>query len=199
MNGLELNRGDRVKTANGDTAEVVQVIEPGIVVLHFNGCDHEQTFHQNLDGTWEPQSGGEPLTFMPESTIASEARKMLEAVLAKVQESPMAVYAPKKSGAKEILNAIRGKLGIDIVDPTWKEYLTVRKGSSNKYHYFAVFRKEQKFVAVNAHGRIGYPSISVTEIGTFPSSEEAVEACQEKSQLKQDKRGYVPDKFFRND
>ena len=131
--------------------------------------------------------------------MGEAATQLLTSTMSKVQESPMAFHAPKKSDAKAALNAIRDQLGLDVVDPTWKEYLTVRNGSSNKYHYFAVFRKGSEFVAVNAHGRIGYPSVKVTEIDTCASAEEAIAACKEKSQIKQEKRGYQPDKFFRNE
>jgi hypothetical protein len=115
--------------------------------------------------------------------------------LRQMVESPMAFYSPTRSQAKIILSAIRQHFGLDLVEPSWREYLTVREGNSNKFHYFAVFRAGNKFVAANAHGRIGYTPI-VTEIGDgYGSADKAKAACQEKIDYKRRTRGYRPDKL----
>jgi len=110
----------------------------------------------------------------------SSTRKAL-----KIRTADMAVHDPKRGQAKPILNAIRGALGMRGV-PTWKGYITNRKGTSNKYHYFAVFKVGRKWIAANVNGRIGYspPASNVRKIGEFESEGDAKEAAEKKMNKK---------------
>jgi len=59
----------------------------------------------------------------------------------------------------EIIMALTSGLGLGRRASLLKEQLMVmREGSSNKFHYFALFddRENERFVAGNAYGRIGY-------------------------------------------
>lgn len=101
----------------------------------------------------------------------------------------MAIYDPHRGHASQILKALRNSLGVDGA-PVWRKYLTKREGSSNKYHYFAVFQSGKAFIAANAYGRIGYPVKGVAVVGEGSSAKEAIDIASKKLEKKQDKRGY---------
>lgn len=136
---------------------------------------------------------------MTEEELNSRASALVDAAIASVQESPMEYYTPTKQEAKGILNAVRAAVGVPFVgkgsEPLHREYITMQKGTSNKYHYFAVFQKGREFIAANASGRIGY-NPKVTIIDSFPTLDSAVAACDRKSSHKQITRGYEPTKIY---
>jgi len=104
----------------------------------------------------------------------------------------MAIYDPRRGHAHKILKALRNKIGVDG-SPVWKQYLTYRSGSSNKFHYFSVFERDGEYVAANAWGRIGYDP-KVTIFGSGPSEKQAIAVAQDKMFKKRDK-GYEPTKL----
>lgn len=59
--------------------------------------------------------------------------------------------------ARKIQDRMRSKFRLDPdADPIRKWYITCRKGTSNKYHYFALWKDDSGYyIATNASGRIG--------------------------------------------
>jgi hypothetical protein len=57
-----------------------------------------------------------------------------------------------------IMTVLRNTMGVDSrAEAVSAQYLTFREGSSNKFHYFAIFETpEGEYVGGNAWGRIGY-------------------------------------------
>jgi len=73
-----------------------------------------------------------------------------------------------------------------------RNYLTMREGSHNKYHYFAVIPDRQgNFVAANVYGRIGYPPKGVAILSRSPDQLQAAATLQAKMNKKMMK-GYKP-------
>jgi len=79
----------------------------------------------------------------------------------------MDVYDADKGDANNALGALRNAIGLDKgTTPVAKQFLTYQEGTSNKYHYFAMFKRGNEYVAANAFGRIGYyPQTSVFSTG----------------------------------
>ena len=118
--------------------------------------------------------------------------KRLKELVKKAQEA-MAFIEPTANQMKEIVAALRKQLGAETAQvPVWKKYLTYTLDTSNKYHYFAVFewkdKPRTKWVAGNAHGRIGYRP-QATTIGIFPDKKDAINAAEKKA-LQKMKKGY---------
>ena len=61
---------------------------------------------------------------------------------------------PTKKDYPRILAKMQDELGVKV-SPKWFRFLVFQEGTSNKFHYFAVFEKGKSFVAANASGRIG--------------------------------------------
>jgi len=95
---------------------------------------------------------------------------------------------PQRSQSRDILSALRRTIGVDKnAEPLTRKYLTMREGSSNKFHYFAVFKnKNDEFVAANAYGRIGYDpkvaiiSVSETEAQAFSDMNDKIRSKTKK-------------------
>jgi predicted DNA-binding WGR domain protein len=111
------------------------------------------------------------------------------------QAMPMLVLDPARGMARTILQALRNELGVDpSMKPLWREYVTIREGASNKFHYFVVFVDNNgKFRAANAYGRIGYTP-KVFDLGTFDTANEAMSIAKNKLRNKMSK-GYQPTSF----
>ena len=94
---------------------------------------------------------------------------------------PMMVLEPTRQQSKVILKSLRSHFGIEAVErPLWREYITYRKNSSNKFHYFVVFQvSEDQFVAANSFGRIGYTP-RVVDLGNFTNKNKAIEVAKRK-------------------
>jgi predicted DNA-binding WGR domain protein len=109
---------------------------------------------------------------------------------------PMAVYEPEVGQAKPILQALRGYFGLETVQkPVWREYITFREGTSNKFHYFVVFDAgNNRYIAANAYGRIGYPA-KVVDLGEYPTKDAALGVAMRKLRAKLAK-GYEPTSFI---
>jgi len=105
----------------------------------------------------------------------------------------MMIVDPTRHQSRTILKALRDYYHIDVVeDPPYREYITYRdqeSADSNKFHYFVVFPKGNNFVAANAWGRIGYPNPRVTDLGEFPSKQQAINVAKTKLNSKLSK-GY---------
>jgi predicted DNA-binding WGR domain protein len=67
----------------------------------------------------------------------------------------MAYLEPSRKHFAGIVETMRKQLDVTGI-PKWFRFLVFQEGSSNKYHYFAIFAKGNGFVAANAYGRIGY-------------------------------------------
>ena len=104
----------------------------------------------------------------------------------------MKVLNPTKAMSREILTALRNKFGIELVQrPVWREYVTVQGGTSNKYHYFVVLQDgDDRFVAANAYGRIGYKP-KVFDLGEYKTFKEALAVAKKKLAIKM-RKGYEP-------
>ena len=117
------------------------------------------------------------------------SRRKVTAKLPMKSPGGMAIYEPRHGHAAQIINYLKKNLSVDS-SPVWRKYLTRRAGSSNKYHYFAVFPSGNEFLAVNAYGRIGYPIKGSVVIGTGHSADEAIDIANRKLNRKREKRGY---------
>ena len=103
---------------------------------------------------------------------------------------PMLVLDPTRGMAREILQALRRELNVPAqMKALWREYVTIREGVSNKFHYFVVFTDDNgKFRAANAYGRIGYTP-KVFDLGTFDTFNQAKDVAFKKLKQKMAK-GY---------
>ena len=102
----------------------------------------------------------------------------------------MLVMDPTRNQSREILKALRDHYRIrDVSDPIWREYITLREGTSNKYHYFAVMEKKNDdgtttYPTANIYGRIGYPPREVVDLGEYRSKAQAIGVATNKLNLK---------------
>lgn len=110
-----------------------------------------------------------------------------------VNESPMDTYEYTRGDSIKALNAIRMNLGKELgantnVRPIASKYLTFTEGTSNKYHYFAMFKLGDECVAANAFARIGYdPQVKI-----FARGDEATVKASYKEKLNSKiKKGYA--------
>jgi predicted small secreted protein len=79
----------------------------------------------------------------------------------------MQIYDVTSVEMQQILKFMKQQFGTEAADPIWRAYLTKQEGTSNKFHYFAVFEKDGVFIAANAYGRIGYtPRLFVIDKST---------------------------------
>lgn len=107
----------------------------------------------------------------------------------------MLVIDPTRIQSREIVKALRGHYDIkEVSDPIWREYITFREGTSNKYHYFAVMEKKNEdgsttYTAANVYGRIGYPPREVVDLGEYHNKFQALGVAQKKLNSKLQK-GY---------
>jgi len=98
----------------------------------------------------------------------------------------MEIHDPSKKDKDKALSALRDLLRVSG-KPLSTKFLTVRKGKSNKFLYFAMFKKGNKYAAGNAYGRIGYePKASKIADG----SKEDVKAAMDKKIAAKKKKGY---------
>jgi len=75
----------------------------------------------------------------------------------------------------------------DSVEPISKKFLIFQKGTSNKYHSFALFQYEGKFIAVNAYAKIGRdPKAFIIANGY----EETIKEAYEEKIAEKIKKGY---------
>lgn len=120
----------------------------------------------------------------------STRRKVTNAPTPKSETSGLKIHEPVRSQSHSILDTLRAQTDAESSKPEYREYVTMREGSHNKYHYFAVFKdKTGNYVAANAYGRIGYPNVNVAIIGSSPSKTEAIRIMSEKLNKKM-KKGY---------
>ena len=92
----------------------------------------------------------------------------------------MKVIDPHRTQSRAILKALRNEFGIEVVkDPVFRKYITKMDEKSNKYHYFVVFKKDDKYYAANAHGRIGYKP-KVFDLGEHDDKASAMAAVNKK-------------------
>jgi hypothetical protein len=105
--------------------------------------------------------------------------------LKKIVEMAMDYIDPGRGQMGPILNAVRSAFN-DYSDKraVWKEYVTFREGTSNKFHYFIVYETaDGKYHAANAYGRIGYDARPV-DLGVYPTKEEAISVAKKKLSAK---------------
>jgi predicted DNA-binding WGR domain protein len=89
------------------------------------------------------------------------------------------------------MKALKDYYGLETATSkvVWKQYITFREGSSNKFHFFVVFETAGKqYVAANAYGRIGYPA-KIFDLGSFRDQYEALDVAKRKLHSKLNK-GY---------
>jgi hypothetical protein len=100
---------------------------------------------------------------------------LYEGVFAGINEMAMALVEPSRKHFAAIVDKMRESLGVKGI-PKWFRYTVCQEGNSNKYHYFAVFVKDDgTFVGANGSGRIGYnPQVHVISQGTYNKVEDAV-------------------------
>ena len=101
----------------------------------------------------------------------------------------MTTYDPDKGDVINALRAIRDAMGKDTDEkPIKHAFLTFQEGTSNKYHYFAMFKSGDEFTAANAYARIGYsPQVDVFAVG----DEETVSAAYNQKLSKKKAKGYI--------
>lgn len=117
-------------------------------------------------------------------------RKVTNAPTPKSETSGLKIHEPARSQSHGILDTLRAQTDAESSKPERREYVTMREGSHNKYHYFAVFKdKTGNYVAANAYGRIGYPNVNVAIIGSSPDRSKAIDMMAEKMNKKM-KKGY---------
>ena len=99
--------------------------------------------------------------------------------------SGMLRLKPIRSHYRSILDAIREECNLTKEDkPLFREFITKRKNTSNKFHYFAVFKaNDEKYISLNAYGRIGYPARFFL-IGNYSDVESAINAAKQKIEVK---------------
>ena len=110
--------------------------------------------------------------------------------------SKMLTLDPTRQQSRIILQELRKEFGIEVVrDPIWRKYITYREEPSNKYHYFVVFQNDanDKYVAANAYGRIGYRP-KVVNLGEYDTKIDALQTAQKKLNTKLQK-GYEETKL----
>jgi predicted DNA-binding WGR domain protein len=103
---------------------------------------------------------------------------------------PMGIIDPDIQTLRWAEKSLMMMLG---VDRSWKEiyssFLTYQDGGSNKFHYFAVYKKGAECVGGNSYGRIGY---NPKAIEVARGSEGMVmSSVQAKVRIKRQK-GYTP-------
>ena len=117
------------------------------------------------------------------------------AVIREKKKGEMKYHDPHGSQAQNaILPLMRTELNVKG-KVAWRAYITNRKGTSNKYHYFAVWKKGRDWIAANAAGRIGYPKSKITSLGMFDDKNDAIAAAKKKMRTKMNSRGYTPAKM----
>lgn len=115
-----------------------------------------------------------------------EPEESVESAVDRVVSEQMEIYEPSKKDRQKAISALKDTLDVSG-KPTNTEFLTVRKGKSNKYLYFAMFKKNGKYVAGSAYGRIGYtPKASKIAEG----DKEEVKAAMNKKISTKKKKGY---------
>ena len=127
------------------------------------------------------------------------AHKLLRLARALLQADVLSPYKSKHKSLKEhrpdIFRAIKGKVGIPGAgaERKYESYMTFSEGTSNKFHYFAVYETDDgEFIGANAYGRIGGTPNAV-EIARGKKYEPVLAAVKRKEQVKRAK-GYQPDK-----
>jgi len=103
--------------------------------------------------------------------------------------SGLKIHAPSRGQSRPILNLLRNMTDASTDRPIKREYLTMREGNHNKYHYFVVFpTKDNQYAAANAYGRIGYEPKAIV-FSKSPSKNAVVADLQDKMNRKL-KKGY---------
>lgn len=119
----------------------------------------------------------------PDYTKEESIDKIIDDLL----NEEMEVYEPSKKDRDKSLAALRDFLKVKG-KPTNTTFLTMRKGKSNKFIYFAMFKDGRKYVAGNAYGRIGYEP-KVSKIGAGFDSE-LIKSAMDKKIAAKKKKGY---------
>lgn len=111
----------------------------------------------------------------------------------KSETSGLKIYEPKRSQSHDILDFMRSSIGaVPGSSPVFRNYLTMREGTHNKYHYFVVMPDTSgNYVAANVYGRIGYPPKGVAILSRSSSPQEAEMSARKKMDKKMMK-GYKP-------
>jgi len=103
--------------------------------------------------------------------MKAQAKELLKVAKSIIAE-PMTFDEPTTETTRWAERTLKSALR---VDSSWKKvyelFLTVREGSSNKFHYFAIYLNRQgEAVGGNAFGRIGYnPKAIEVARGDYPS------------------------------
>ena len=100
----------------------------------------------------------------------------------------MAYVEPSRKHFAGIVDKMRQELGVTGI-PKWFRFLVYQQGTSNKFHYFAVFAKGEGFISANAFGRVGYTP-QVTRIAEDKNYDEVERATLAKYKVKSAK-GYT--------
>jgi hypothetical protein len=117
-------------------------------------------------------------------------RHVTNAPTPKSETNGLKIHEPARSQSRVILDTLRVQTNAESSKPEVREYVTMREGNHNKYHYFAVFKdKTGNYVAANAYGRIGYPNVNIAIVGSSPNRGKAIEIMAEKLNKKL-KKGY---------
>lgn len=113
----------------------------------------------------------------------------------RMKTAAMQKIKPSRGQQKGILDVLRSRLDVDGA-PVWKSYVTNQEGGHNKFHYFAVFEKNDGYIAANASGRIGYPNTyKVVAIGFAFDKADAIKKAEQKLGAKMRTRGYKETKI----
>jgi predicted DNA-binding WGR domain protein len=129
---------------------------------------------------------------LEKSYKAESKMKLKSAIESAKKVMELVKYAPTEGDIEKILIKMRNELGVRTAGaPVYRKFLTYELGNSNKYHYFAVFQKDNEFIAGNAAGPIGYRHGTVTNLGVFKNKQAAIDAA-EKKMLAKMKTGYSP-------
>ncbi|MDO8640238.1 MAG: WGR domain-containing protein [Nitrosarchaeum sp.] len=109
--------------------------------------------------------------------------------------SGLAIHDPTRARSRVILDTLRNATNSDGSDPIERNYMTMREGPHNKFHYFGVFKtKNGQYAAANSYGRIGYdPKATVFEVS--PSKQMAINALYAKIDKKL-KKGYKQEAIY---
>lgn len=123
----------------------------------------------------------------------SSKRRVTAELPVKSETSGLKIYEPKRSQSHDILDFMRDSVNAQPgSQPTSRSYITMREGSHNKYHYFAIMPDiAGNFVAANVYGRIGYPPKGVAILARTPDPKQAELALRKKLDKKM-MRGYKP-------
>jgi hypothetical protein len=124
---------------------------------------------------------------MNRTAVAAELVAMAKSIMA----IPMEFNDPSSQTTRWARKTLMMTLNVDA---TWKQiyesFLTYREGTSNKFHYFGVFKNRTtgECVGGNAYGRIGYnPKAIEVDRGSEGS---VMSTVRQKMSIKQNK-GYA--------